>query len=121
MSVIHATRKPGAALRDQFKYGLCYKHAGYGALGQVLKVDAHKGKDQANAEGWGAHWKGNDAADQVAKLVRPKQTGNEKRQSAAVAHLRARRRQVEAMCKKLGECGSACSSSKRPTLKLPPS
>ena len=53
MAVIHAVRRPGAALRDQFKYGLCYKHAGYGAFGKVLKVDAHKGKDQANAEGWG--------------------------------------------------------------------
>ena len=71
MAVIHAVRRPGAALRDQFKHGLCYKHAGYGALGRALKVDAHKGRDQATLEGWGEHWKGNDAADQVAKLVRP--------------------------------------------------
>ncbi len=103
MAVIHAVRRPGAALRDQLKYELCYKHARYGALGRVLKVDDHKGKDQANVERWGDHWKGNDAADQVAELVRPKQAGNEKRQSAAVANLRAKRRQVEAMCKKLGD------------------
>ena len=73
-----------------------------------MKVDAHKGKDQATIEGWGEHWKGNDAADQVAKLVRPKQTGNEKRQSAAVANLRATRWQVEAMCKKLGDLHKSC-------------
>ena len=103
MAVIHAVRRPGAALRDQFKYGLCYKLAGYGALGRVLKVDAHKGKDQANAEGWGDHWKGNNAADEVAKLVRPMQTGNEKRQSAAVANLRSTRRQVEGLCTRLGD------------------
>ncbi len=68
-----------------------------------MKVDAHKGEDQATIEGWGEHWKGNDAEDQVAKLARLKQTGNEKRQSAAVENLRATRRPVEAMCRKLGE------------------
>ncbi len=76
---------------------------GHWALGQVVKVDAHKSKDQATLEGWGEHWNGNDAADQVAKVVRPKQTGNEKRQTASVANLRSTRRQVEAMCSKLGE------------------
>ncbi len=88
MAVIHAVRRPGAALRDQFKYGICYKHAGYDALGQVVKVDAHKGKDQAIAEGWGGRWKGNDAADQVAKLVRPKQIGSETRRISASTNTR---------------------------------
>ena len=78
MAVIHATRRPGTLLRDQFKYGGCYKHEGYDARGQVVKVDTHKGKDLAIKEGWGQHWRGNDAVDQTAKTVRPKPVGDEK-------------------------------------------
>ncbi len=87
MAVIHTTRRSGASLRDQFKYGGCYKHEGYEALGQVVNVDAHKGKDLAIKEGWGLHWQGNDAADQTAKTVRQKLVGNEKLQQRAVANL----------------------------------
>ncbi len=103
MAVIHATRRSGASLRDQFKYGGCYQHEGYDALGQVVKVDAHKGKDLAIKEGWGLHWQGNDAADQTAKTVWQKLVGNEKLQQRAVANLRAKRRQVETLCRQLGE------------------
>ncbi len=52
IAVLHATRRAGAWLRDQFKFGGCYKHEGYDALRHVVKVDAHKGKpsrkDEAN-------------------------------------------------------------------------
>ena len=63
MAVIQATSRVGASLRDQFKFGGCYKHEGCDAKRRVVKVDAHKGKEQAAKEGWGHHWKGNNAAD----------------------------------------------------------
>ena len=118
MAVIHATRRPGASLRDQSKYGGCYKHEGFDALGQVWRViqarrirrtgasrqvDAHRGKDQATAEGWERHWEGNDAADQIAKAVRPKLVGNEKQQHVAVSNVQAKRRRVDSLCKNLGD------------------
>ncbi len=101
---------------------MCYEHLGYGALGQVLKVDAHKGKDQATLEGWGEHWQGNDAADQVAKLVRPKQTGSEKRQgcgcgpkgheAAGGSHMQQARGNVEVYVQIQEDVHEACWQAK---------
>ncbi len=101
MAAIHATRRPGASLRDQFKFGGCCKHESYEALEQVMNLDAHKGRELALAEGWAQHWKGNDAADQVAKQVRPKQTGDDQAQMKVISASRARKRQVTELCRSL--------------------
>ncbi len=53
VAVAHATSRAGASVRDQFKYGLCYKHEGYKALRGVVKVDAHKSPEQSKSEAWG--------------------------------------------------------------------
>ena len=71
MAVIHATSRQRASIRDQFNYGLCYKHEACMALHKV-KVDARKSREQSKNEGWEEHWKGNNAADETIKLARPR-------------------------------------------------
>ena len=45
-------RRTGASLRDQFKFGGCYKHEGYDAVRAVVKVEVHKSRAEAGKEGW---------------------------------------------------------------------
>ena len=92
-------RKVGDSLWGQFKFGGCYKLEGYDALLRVVKVGAHERHHQAANEGWEHHWKANNAADEIAKQVRPKL--NEKKQKKAVANQRAKRKGVEAPCRRL--------------------
>ncbi len=54
----------------------------------MVKVDANKGRDQAAREGSEHHWQGNNAADEVAKLVHPKLVGKEDRQKQFVGGLK---------------------------------
>ncbi len=72
MPFTRATHKSGATLRDQFKHGGRYKHEVVAALGEVFKVHAHESREEALKQEREEHWKGNNAADEVAKRVRPK-------------------------------------------------
>jgi hypothetical protein len=118
MAVMHATNKPGSTVRDQFKFGGCYKHEGYQALGLVQKVDAHKGREQAKAEGWEVHWRGNDAADQVAKQVRPKEQGDEQEQRLVIAAVRSRRRVLFDLCTRLATLWEAMFRNKKTYIRV---
>ncbi len=79
VAVTQATCKSGASLRDQFKYGGCYKREAFAALKGVLKV-ACKSREEAIKEGWEEQRKANGAADEVGKLVRPETQCKEKEQ-----------------------------------------
>ncbi len=81
-SVAHATSRAGASLRDQVKYGACYKHEAFAAIKEVVKVDVRQSGDVAKQEGWDAHSRGNNAADEIAKLDRPKLQCSAKKQTA---------------------------------------
>ncbi len=86
-------------MRDKFKYAECYKHEGYRALQRVCKVDAHKSKEQAQAEGWLENWKGNDAADATAKRARPEPEGKTK---STISALQARKKQLVELAHNVG-------------------
>ncbi len=84
MAVARATTRAGASLRDQFKHGGCYKHEAFAALKEVAKVEARKNREQAKQEGLESRWKGNNAADEIAKLSRPKLQCKEKQKQQTV-------------------------------------
>ncbi len=113
MAVIHATRNPERALRDQFKYAGCYKHPAYRCLSKVHKVAAHKGEDQARREGWWQHWKGNNAADEVAKLARPRIIASEKVQIQAVKDMRQRKKALAGISEMIAPLWKAFAGVKK--------
>jgi hypothetical protein len=69
------------------------------ALREVVKVDDHKSREQSMSENWEEHWKGNDAADATAKLVRPKLQRDAKTQQKVLTGIRKKRVKVAECCK----------------------
>ena len=55
----------------RFLYAGVFRCAGLQAVGSVLKIRAHVWEEDARREGWHAAWKGNDVADEYAKMARP--------------------------------------------------
>ena len=94
MAVTQATREAWATLRDQFKRGGCYKHGTFAVLKEVLMVDVRKSREEATEEGWEEHWKGNSAADEVAKLVRPKLQRKGKEQFKVISNIRVKKKTI---------------------------
>ena len=51
--------------------------------------------------GWEEHWKGNNAADEVAKLVRPKLQRKEKEQFKVISNIRVKKKTIVECCRSL--------------------
>ena len=62
----------------RFLYAGVFRSAGLQAVGSVLKIRAHIWEEDARREGWHAAWKGNDVADEYAKMARPALTRDPK-------------------------------------------
>ncbi len=71
---------------------------GYMALREVVKVDAHKSREQSKSEGWEEHWKGNNAADETAKLARTRLQCDAKTQQRVIIGIRKKRAKVAECC-----------------------
>ena len=72
-AVILAAEKPGHWSSERFAFGGWWVDlpAVRDRIGGPHKVDAHRPRQQAAAEGWEEHWLGNDAVDGLAKDCRP--------------------------------------------------
>ncbi len=71
------------------------------ALHKVLKVDAHKSREHSKNEGWEDHWKNNNAADETAKLARPRLQCDAKTQQKVAQCIRRKRSKITECCSKL--------------------
>ena len=107
-AVVQALRWPESTVRDQFKFGGCYKHPHFKSFGIVHKVDAHKTKEHAMANGWLEHWKGNAAADEIAKAMRPTFVNE-----PDIAKDRARRKEVVALMSTVGKLWQALAQARK--------
>ena len=60
------------AVRPSYPYAGFWREAARPVIGPFQKVAAHQSRERAEAEGWLDHWRGNDAADDLAKSALPR-------------------------------------------------
>ncbi len=93
-AVVNVAGRRAYASSEKFKFAGMWRHPSAPLLGNFQKIRAHQSQAQAAEQGSLADWGGNNRADEVAKFVLPKWSGDPDGYLAAMKQGRGTLRQI---------------------------